>query len=134
MLMCKHLACGTLANACNYSNIYFIQLKSSSILSEASNCTNLATDLSEVENVYSQLIFYETLDNVYSNLRKTLDNVGSDRIHYCAWISNRVLDNCNVNRNLTLIESLSGMCMRRRGRSGCDIPLCSATQTVTLLL
>jgi hypothetical protein len=63
------------------------------------DCTNI--DLPQLEEIYLRMDLYETLESTLNDVQKLLrtDMLSADthRIHTCAWMNHRVLDNCAVN-------------------------------------
>ena len=96
-----------------------------------SDCTNI--NLSQIEQVYSRLELYDTIVNTMSAVSHVIP-VSSHRIHHCAWMNSRILDNCsNQSMDYSHRDTLNAICRpnpQQRG-PGCDPQLCTRTQFVT---
>ena len=91
------------------------------------DCTNI--DLSLLEEIYQRIDLYERLDNTFKNVREFLDNTQPHRIHICAWMNHRVLDDCAVqNTNYGHRDTLNKLCdpvLNNIRPFGCDPQLCT---------
>ena len=113
---------------CNYQTtqitihaLIFMQLKSADLPID-SDCTNI--NLSQLEQVYSRLELYDTIVNTMSAVSHVIP-VSSHRIHYCAWMNNRILDNCsNQNMDYSHFSTLNAICRPNRRGPKCDPHLC----------
>ena len=99
---------------------YFLQLNAAG-LSVATNCTDIDSTL--LETIYSRLDFYDTIANaessilsVYPELKQALP------IHLCAWMNNKVLNNCTDSQtyNGSVRETLNNFCQNKQ----CNPQLC----------
>ena len=53
--------------------------------------------MDELEQVYSRIVFYNTLTSTYNNVDEVMCGIGSEPVNYCAWINHRVFNNCSDN-------------------------------------
>ena len=64
--------------------------------------------MDELEQVYSRIVFYNTLTSTYKNVKKVMCNIESVPVNYCAWINHRVFNNCSDNNtNSTHVKTLN---------------------------
>ena len=94
------------------------------------DCTNI--DVNELERIYLRMDLYETLQNAFSDVRKVMNYPSIEDIHTCAWMNNRVLNNCAVQNNLNYghRDTLNKLCdpdsaLNHIVPRGCDPQLCT---------
>ena len=83
--------------------------------------------MDELEQVYSRIVFYNTLYSTYKNVDEVMCNIKSGPANYCAWINHRVFNNCSDNNtNSTHVNTLN----RYLCGVNVDIPDCVVNPTI----
>ena len=76
----------------NYDGASQLQINQSSNIT-IDNCVNI--DVAQLEEIHSHIVFYDTIKNTYASVNEVMNDVGSDTIHQCGWINDRILGNCS---------------------------------------
>ena len=62
------------------------------------DCTNI--DITVLEALQAQLVLYQMTSSTYPIVNDVMKLVGSDPVHYCAWVNDRVLNRCNYENGI----------------------------------
>ena len=89
------------------------------------NCTDI--DMEKLEEIYSRLTFYNTLRSTFETVNGLLENVDSRPVQYCAWINDRVFDNCSdrSSTNPDHLNTLNTVLCNHSDLRPCRPELCS---------
>ena len=95
-----------------------------------SNCTNV--NLSHLEEIYSFRVgLYDASVSTHlaASAVSTVIPVSSHRIHYCAWMNDRILDNCSSNQTMDYVhrDTLNEICGPTPRGPPCHPQLCNST-------
>ena len=106
-------------------NLIFLQLnKSMESHNIIYDCINI--DMEKLEEIYSRLVFYNTLKTTFETVNELMENVDSRPVQYCAWINDRVFDNCNdrSSTNSDHLNTLNTVLCNRNNLRPCRPKLC----------
>ena len=91
-----------------------------------SNCADI--DITELDALYVQLVLSEASRSAYRSLNELLNFVESRPIHYCAWLNDRILNNCTGYENgitSSVRDTLNDDVCGNNHRSCSPLDLCS---------
>ena len=88
------------------------------------DCVNI--DVTQLEEIHSHIVLYDTLKNTFASVEKVMNNVNSHQIHQCGWINDRILGNCtSQNTNYGYRDTLNRLVCNDDGDRLCDPSLCT---------
>ena len=81
---------------------------------DITDCVNI--NITQLKAIHSRLVLHDTLKSTLDTVEKALNNVKSDAAHYCGWINDRILGNCDnaQNMNYGLRDALNDICTDER--------------------
>ena len=118
----------------NYILMFHLQLNESADIS-LKNCSNISAV--QLEEIHSRLVLYNSLSRAFATVNELMDKVDSRPIHYCAWINNRVFDDCNDRNSSSpdqhLKHTLNTVLCNRDDVRNCRPELCLYNNSQMLL-
>ena len=102
--------------------MYFISKQLNKVGIMSADCNDTESYLPVLEEIYSRLDLYDIIQESKSAIYN-LYYIYSYKVNYCAWINDRILDNCtdSQNYNSTTRDTLNILCTDRP--RGCSQPL-----------